>query len=211
MPLTGSRDAESLVGYRGNAPALGPQAKGNWRLSRIRRIRETAKTATTKKITLVPASCTEKGDPFCLLPCDLLVDFCAATSFSTVRKKHTGPRQSKTVAGFASSTQALTTLVAQMRDLTRARGGAKRPSSDSLTFTHHFHLRRSPHWGPVMRKRPLWTLPVSSWYEVLEPSPCATASQVRLEAVLVVVCRCAARLRSRVAVGTSGLLRVQSP
>ena len=135
-----------------------------------------------------------KGDPFCLLPCDLLVDFCAATSFSTVRKKHTGPRQSKTVAGFASSTQALTTLVAQMRDLTRARGGAKRPSSDSLTFTHHFRLRRSPHWGPVMRKRPLWTPPASSWFERVELSPCARASQGRLEAVLVVVGWCAARL-----------------
>ena len=100
-----------------------------------------------------------KGDPFCLLSYNLFVVFCAATSFSTLRKKHTGPRQSKTVAGFASSTQALTTLVAQMRDLTSARGGSRLPSLDSLTFTHHFRLRRSPHWGPVMRKRPLWTPP----------------------------------------------------
>ena len=79
---------------------------------------------------------------------------CVASSFSTVRKKHTGPRQSKTVAGFASSTQALTTLVAQMRDLTSAREGAKLTATDSLTFTHHFRLRRSPHRGHVMRKRP---------------------------------------------------------
>ena len=113
----------------------------------------------------------------------MFVVLSAASSFSTVRKKHTGPRQSKTVAGFASSTQALTTLVAQMRDLTSARRGAKRPSFDSLTFTHHFRLRRSPHWGPVMRKRPLWTPPVSSWYRIVELSPCVYASQGRLVVV----------------------------
>ena len=141
-----------------------------------------------------------------MLTFDLFVVFSVTSSFSAVRKKHTGPRQSKTVAGFASSTQALTTLVAQMRDLTSARGGSRLPSSDSLTFTHHFRLRRSPYWGPVMRKRPLWTTPVSSWYEVLAPSSCATASQGRLVTVLVVGGWCAARLRSRVAVGTSGLL-----
>ena len=144
-----------------------------------------------------------KGDPFCLLSYDLFIVLSAASSFSTVRKKHTGPRQSKTVAGFASSTQALTTLVAQMRDLTSAREGAKLTATDSLTFTHHFRLRRSPHWGHVMRRRPLWTPPASSWYEVGELSSCATASQGRLEAVLVVDGWCAARLRSRVAAGTA--------
>ena len=42
------------------------------------------------------------------------------------------------------------------RDLTRARGGGKLPTIDChLTFTHHFRLRRSPHRGHMMRKRPL--------------------------------------------------------
>ena len=41
----------------------GPQAEGNWRLSRIQRIRETAHTATTKKIILVPPSRNEGEKP----------------------------------------------------------------------------------------------------------------------------------------------------
>ena len=51
MALTGSRDAESLVGFRGKAPAPGPQAEGNWRLSRIQRIRETAHTAAKEAVS----------------------------------------------------------------------------------------------------------------------------------------------------------------
>ncbi len=52
---------------------------------------------------------------------------CAASSFSTVRKKQ------------------------------RAQEGGVRiqPIDCHLTFTHHFRLRRSPYWGRVMRKRPL--------------------------------------------------------
>ena len=58
--------------------------------------------------------------------------------------------------GFASSTQALTTLVVLKHDLTRARGGSRiQPIDCCLTFTPHFRLRRSPHRGRVMRKRPL--------------------------------------------------------
>ena len=80
------------MGYRGNAPAPGPQAEGNWRLSRIRRIRETAKTATKKRITLVPASCTEAGGIlFCLLTVFSRIVFRVASSFSTVRKKQRAP------------------------------------------------------------------------------------------------------------------------
>ena len=58
--------------------------------------------------------------------------------------------------GFAPSMQALTALVVLKHDLTRARGGVRLlPMDCHLTFTHHFRLRRSPHWGRVMRKRPL--------------------------------------------------------
>ena len=144
-----------------------------------------------------------KGDPFCLLSFNLFIVLNAASSFSTVRKKHTGPRQSKTVAGFASSTQALTTLVAQMRDLTSARGGAKRPSSDSLTFTHHFRLRRSPHWGPVMRKRP----PLDSPRLLMVRGSCAVFLRNGLAGATRGCTRCwwlvrRSPVRSRVAVGT---------
>ena len=53
-----------LLGYRGKAPAPGPQAETNWRLSRIRRIRETANTAAKEALTLVPTCNTEAEDLF---------------------------------------------------------------------------------------------------------------------------------------------------
>ena len=64
LPLTGDgrgRGGPSLP------EALAPQRNGNWRLSRIRRIRETANTAAKEKITLVPTCNTEAENLFFLL------------------------------------------------------------------------------------------------------------------------------------------------
>ena len=68
----------------------------------------------------------------------------------------------RSAKGFAPSMQALTALVVLKPDLTRARGAAEFSLGTALTFTHHFRLRRSPHRGRVMRKRPLWTPPLRS-------------------------------------------------
>ena len=87
----------------------------------------------------------------------LFVVFRAASSFSLPRKKQYRPlSDARSAKGFAPSMQALTALVVLKHDLMRARGDARISTIDChLTFTHHFRLRRSPHWGHVMRKRPL--------------------------------------------------------
>ena len=54
MPLTGARAAEALAGYRDSVPAPRPQTQSNPRLSRILRIRETAKSATQEQAVLPP-------------------------------------------------------------------------------------------------------------------------------------------------------------
>lgn len=65
-------------------------------------------------------------------------------------------------------------------DLTRYRRGNVFPTIDHhLTFTHHFRLRLSPHWGREMRKHPLNSPRLSLWLHLVQPTSCATASRGR--------------------------------
>ena len=81
------------------------------------------------------------------------------------------------------------------RDLTRARGGGKLPTIDChLTFTHHFRLRRSPHRGHMMRKRPLDSPRLSNLVFARSCSPLQRPRGGVPSLDFSFVCWCAARL-----------------